>query len=122
MGWNHCTAILLAEQLFEKGHEVATGWNFGPADDDAKPVNWICDELVKRWGDGAAWTLDGGDHPHEAHYLKLDSSKARMQLGWRSRLRLGEVLDRIVSWNRVVLDGGDIRTHTMNEIASYEAL
>ena len=32
------------------------------------------------------WEVDPGPHPHEAHWLKLDSSKARARLGWTPRL------------------------------------
>ena len=114
--------ILLAQVLAEQGQAFAEGWNFGPGDEDAKPVSWICEELTRRWGKEAQWQIDDGDHPHEAHYLKLDSSKARTILGWRSKLRLTDALDRIVEWNRVALNQGDIRAHTLAEIEAYEAL
>lgn len=114
--------LLLAEALAQKGQRYAEAWNFGPVDEDVKPVSWICDELVKRWGTSASWTDDGGEHPHEATYLKLDSSKARARLGWKSKLRLTEALDRIVDWNRVATSNGDVRSHTLAEIESYEAL
>ena len=70
--------LLLAQNLYEEGPNFAEAWNFGPNDDDAKPVDWILDNLTKTWGEGASWTLDGGDQPHEAHYLKLDCSKANL--------------------------------------------
>jgi len=114
--------LLLAEALSEHGHEFAEGWNFGPLDEDVRPVSWICDELTQRWGDGANWIVDDQQHPHEATYLKLDSSKARQRLKWNSKLRLATALDRIVEWHRTALSDGDIRTHTLNEIQSYEAL
>ena len=59
--------LLLAQELYGNGPEFAEAWNFGPNEDDAKPVAWILDNLTKTWGDGATWKLDGGDHPHEAH-------------------------------------------------------
>jgi CDP-glucose 4,6-dehydratase len=33
--------LLLAERLFEQGQAYAQGWNFGPLEDDAQPVQWI---------------------------------------------------------------------------------
>ena len=114
--------LLLAEALYEKGRDFAGPWNFGPAEEDARPVSWICDQLVARWGQGASWTHDSASHPHEATYLKLDSSLARNRLGWRPKLRLSDALDRIVSWNRVADSGGDIRACTLSEIETYESL
>ena len=32
--------LLLAQKLFEDGPAYAEGWNFGPNDEDAKPVQW----------------------------------------------------------------------------------
>ena len=114
--------LLLVEALVRDPQTYSAGWNFGPHDSDARPVSWICNELTKRWGDSASWHTDDRDHPHEATYLKLDSSKARAQLQWRSKLTLDSTLDRIVQWNRVSLDSGNIREHTLSEIAEYERL
>ena len=114
--------LLLAEAVAKYGESFACAWNFGPADEDAKPVRWICDELTRRWGDGARWIDDVAEHPHEATYLKLDASQARSRLGWSPRLRLTETIDRIVAWNRVANAEGDLRAHTLSEIATYESL
>jgi CDP-glucose 4,6-dehydratase len=112
--------LLLAERLVEDGPRFAEAWNFGPAEADAQPVAWIADRVTEAWGDGAAWTTDDREHPHEANYLKLDSSKARTRLGWETRLPLGHALDWIVSWHRTFSSGGDVRAHTLDELARYE--
>ena len=85
-------------------------------------MSWICDALVEKWGQGASWVKDEGEHPHEATYLKLDSSKAKSQLGWRSKLSLDQALNRIVEWNKVAMSGGDIRAATLTEISTYQTL
>jgi len=113
--------MVLAQRLCEDGPRYAESWNFGPDDRDAKPVEWLTETLVALWGDGARWTLDGGEHPHEAHYLKLDISKARSQLGWQPRWTLSEALARVVAWHRAHLDGADVRQVAHDQIAAYEA-
>jgi CDP-glucose 4,6-dehydratase len=113
--------LLLAERLFTEGPRYAEGWNFGPPDEDAKPVQWIVDRLAARWGGGAGSELDRGNHPHEAHFLKLDSSKARARLGWAPRLRLAEALEWIVDWYRNYEAAGDVRALTLAQIERYEA-
>ena len=73
--------------------EHARGWNFGPAEEDARPVGWIVERLARAVARRAALELDDGPHPHEARYLKLDSSRARARLGWRPLVALDAALD-----------------------------
>ncbi|RZA06123.1 MAG: CDP-glucose 4,6-dehydratase, partial [Moraxellaceae bacterium] len=113
--------LLLAQKLYENGSNFAEGWNFGPVDDDAKPVQWIIDRMTTIWGDGAAWQLDAGEHLHEAHYLKLDCSKAKMHLGWQARWSLDETLQKIVAWHKAWLSGANMKSHTLDEISIYES-
>jgi CDP-glucose 4,6-dehydratase len=111
--------LVLAQRLWNDGAAFASGWNLGPRDEDARPVQWIVERLVGLWGDSARWQLDGGDHPHEAHFLKLDISKARAHLGWQPRWRLSEALDHIVTWHRAWLAGDDVRALCLRQIDQY---
>jgi len=113
--------ITIAEHLYKHGPDFAEGWNFGPKEEDAQPVQWIVEKLVLEWGDKASWFLSEGEHPHEAHYLKLDCSKAKMRLNWTPVWSLEETLGRIVVWQKAWLDGQDIKQHTINEIKEYIA-
>ena len=92
--------LVLAEKLYTEGSAFAEAFNFGPAEEDAKPVQWIVEQLTHSWGDGASWQLEGGTHPHEAHYLKLDCSKARLKLGWKPHWNLAQALQAIIVWHR----------------------
>lgn len=111
--------LLLAQSLYENGTRHADAWNFGPNDEDAQPVQAIVERLTSQWGEGARWHLDGGDHPHEATYLKLDCSKARTRLGWRPRWNLNRTLDEIVTWYRAVGQNQDVRALTLGQITEY---
>jgi len=113
--------LLLAERLFEQGQAFAEGWNFGPRDEDARPVQWIVERLCKDWGDGARWALQPGEHPHEASFLKLDISKARQRLQWAPRWSLDTALLRITEWHRAWLQGKDMRTLCLEQITQYDA-
>ncbi len=114
--------LTLAERLVDGGQPFAEAFNFGPAETDAKPVQWICDRLAKQWGDGAEWKLTGESHPHEAYYLKLDASKAAAKLGWRPRTDLGTALDWIVEWYRTWRDGGDVRAVSERQVERFLAM
>jgi CDP-glucose 4,6-dehydratase len=112
--------IRLARNLYEHGHEYAEGWNFGPADNDARPVEWIVKCLCEQWGNCATYEIDKGNHPHEASYLKLDCSKAQMRLNWHPRWNLEVALQNIVKWVQVYSSSGDIRQCCLDQIQSYE--
>ncbi len=111
--------LMLAEKLYLEGYTFAEGWNFGPNDADARPVSWIIDQLVSQWGMDSHWCIDEQDHPHEAHYLKLDCSKAKMMLGWQPKWALEETLSRIVAWHKAYLNGADMYAYTVAEINDY---
>lgn len=114
--------LLLAERLSEHPDVFGTGWNFGPVFEDAKPVSWIADRLAGLWGIGANWDQDGAVHPHEAHALILDASKAKYSLGWSPLLPLDPALEWIVDWYRLLQEKGDLGGLTRVHIKNYEAL
>lgn len=122
--WQHVLEPLsgyltLAQKLYEEGQSYAEAWNFGPNEDDAKPVQWIVEELVHDWGAGASWQLDCGEHPHEANYLKLDISKAKSRLGWGPRWSLAKALGEISAWHQSWLSGGNAQQLCLRQIAQF---
>lgn len=123
--WQHVLSPLagylrLAEALHD-APELQGGWNFGPPNDDARPVRWIADRLTELWPDEIRWRIDEGPHPHEAHFLSLDSSKAREGLGWRPTWGLDETLARIVAWYLALRDARDMRAVTLEQIEEFQA-
>jgi CDP-glucose 4,6-dehydratase len=127
--WQHvldplCGYLLLAERLAQAPEVYGESWNFGPLEEDIKPVGWLASRIVELWGDGSRWQAAPGDALHEATFLKVDASKARSRLGWRQRLRLEAGLDWTVEWYRSVSRGGSAREvmdqqlHRFSEIAA----
>lgn len=112
--------LLLAQRLYEGGGHYAEGWNFGPAEDDAKPVQWIVERFIRLWGDGASWVYDSGEHPYEAHYLKLDCSKARSRLQWQPRWSLDHALEQISAWHKAHQQNENMRDFSLNQIRAYQ--
>jgi CDP-glucose 4,6-dehydratase len=78
--------------------------------------------MTRLWGTPASWVADRSAHPHEAHFLKLDSSKARERLGWRPRLRLATALEWTVEWYKKQARGEDARALTLAQIERYMEL
>lgn len=122
--WQHVLEPLsgyltLAERLYTDGAAFAEGWNFGPKEDDARPVQWIVEHLASLWGQGATWQQDDNTHPHEANYLKLDISKVRAKLGWEPLWNLAHSLGQVVEWHKAFIAKQDMRTFTLEQISIY---
>jgi CDP-glucose 4,6-dehydratase len=111
--------LMIAERLLEGDRQAATAWNFGPSDDDAKPVGWIVDEMLGAWGSRPGWDRPDGPQPHEAVLLKLDCSRARSELGWRPQFDLRQALAKVVEWHSAVRDGADARDISLRQLSAY---
>lgn len=125
--WQHVLEPLsgylrLAERLLgQDSAEFASGWNFGPAEADTMSVADLVQILCARWGADASFTLDEGDHPHEAMLLKLDCSKSRALLGWRPRLGVNSAIAWTVDWHKAQHTGADMRAFTLSQIEQFES-
>ncbi|MCU0641425.1 MAG: CDP-glucose 4,6-dehydratase [Candidatus Margulisbacteria bacterium] len=112
--------LLLAEKLAKQGPKYSGAWNFGPADQDARPVAKLVERLCSAWGGKAGYVLNRGKQPHEAHYLQLDSAKSRRLLGWRPKWDLDEAIDRVVEWTRAYQQKADLREVCRRQIEEYQ--
>jgi CDP-glucose 4,6-dehydratase len=113
--------LVLAQALWSMPEAAAEAWNFGPRDEDARPVQWIVEHLCENWGTGASWVVQQGDHPHEAHFLKLDISKARERLQWAPHWDLLQSLTCIVNWHQAYLGNADMRKICMTQIQQFQS-
>ena len=114
--------LILAERLCSEGAAFAEGWNFGLPDEDATTVEWIVEQLTRRWPHALGWKPDGLTRPPEAQHLKLDCSKARARLGWAPRLSLDNTIDWIVDWHREHSRKGDMRAVSERQLEAFEKL
>ena len=129
--WQHVLEPLsgylaLAEQLYYNGNGYCEGWNFGPSDADAQPVSRLVARMVELWGAGAEWREEPQPGVHEAHLLRLDSSKARARLKWHPRWTLDTALEKTMAWYRAFYlepqpTAADLRALTAAQIEEYSA-
>ena len=75
--------------------------------------------MAALWGADAQWHTDSCEHPHEAHHLKLDISKARSRLDWHPALRLQDALQLIIEWAQQRKQGANMRACTLAQINQY---
>ena len=112
--------LMLCQKLYEIGPQFAESFNFGPDEKDAKNVEWIVGYLLKTWGEGAAYEITSNASPlHEAHFLKLDCTKARTQLSWQPKWDINIALNKICEWHKAHINGEDMNKYSFNEIKMY---
>ena len=113
--------MILAERLYDNSSSYAEAWNFGPEDDDAKPVEWLANRVCELWGPSASWSNESdASQPHEAGFLRLNCDRAKTHLGWQPRMNLEQALTWTVDWYRCFQRGDSIRQLTENQISNYE--
>ena len=115
--------VMIAEGLYQDGPKFSEAWNFGPDDNDCRTVRWVVQNMCPHWSPEAQWSLDPATNPHEAHFLKLDCSKARLRLNWQPKLELGEALKWTVDWYKIFYENFSlIRSFTEKQIMTYQEL
>ncbi len=111
--------LILAQALYERGPQFDGGWNFGPRDEDARPVQEVINLLIKNWGSLASWQQDQSEQPHEAHSLKLDCSKARQYLNWTPRWGLEQAIEKIAQWQKGFRGDMNMKALSLEQIKLY---
>lgn len=111
--------LLLAQTACAAPKRAAGAWNFGPGADSERDVESLLRRFMSPWGAQARWSVDAGDHPHEAGLLRLDASRAREILGWRPRLSFDESVDWTSDWYRAHAGGADMRSKTLAQTDAY---
>lgn len=113
--------LLLAEKLYKAGAKYAQAYNFGPDKKDAKSVEWLVNKLCFDWSGQVGYKVARGKHPHETHYLMLDSTRAKKQLGWKPRWSVEKALTKAIEWNRAYKNKEDLRRVCFRQIEEYSA-
>src|SRR5258708_815666 len=111
--------LMLAERMVMHGEDFASAWNFGPDDSDARNVESVVRLALQRWNSGGRWEIDGNRHPAESQFLKLDSTKARLKIGWVPRWHLEAAINYTVDWYKAFNNGEDMRDLTYRQIDAY---
>lgn len=125
--WQHVLDPLngymnLAEKLWSSGSEFSEGWNFGPLENDEKPVKWIVEKLTKQWSNNIKWDIDNSVNLHEENYLRLSCLKASSRLSWTPKLSLEQGLEWTIEWYKQYKQNNDMRNITEQQIEKFQKL
>jgi CDP-glucose 4,6-dehydratase len=125
--WQHVLEPLsgylrLAEALLqENGADYAGSWNFGPDLTGDATVGKVAETVMSRVDGAGIQVPPRPDTLHETKTLRLDSSRARFELGWAPRWSLEEAVERTVDWHRAWRAGEDMRAVTAAQLEAYAA-
>lgn len=111
--------LTIAAQQTENPRLVGA-WNVGPDDADCVTTGVLADIFCRAWGVGARWQTHADGGPHEAHFLKLDCSKLKAELGWRPCWHIAEAVEQTVAWAKAWESGADMRAVTEAQIAEFK--
>ena len=109
--------LLLGQRLLEGKIDCAGAWNFGPNDDGAITVLEVVKAMQKRWS-RVHYAVQQSEHQlHEANLLKLDCSKARMQLHWKGIWDADTTFQETAEWYRTFYEHN--RLLTFRQLGTY---
>ncbi|MEM6761951.1 MAG: CDP-glucose 4,6-dehydratase [Pseudomonadota bacterium] len=112
------------------GGPTAHAFNFGPDAGNDAAVGDVAQRTAAAWGEGACVIEEPGlaaaqgapkPAPKEAGTLRLDSTKARLDLGWQPVWDLETSIARTVDWYGAWHEGGDLRALTQAQIEEFRA-
>jgi len=113
-----CAYLLLAKAQAENG-ALADSYNIGPDEGDCCTTGAVADLFAGLWGEGFSWHTGGGNGPHEAGLLRLDSAKFKALLGWRPTWHIYQALSRVVEFTRAMATGVDLAAVIDQQIYEY---
>lgn len=115
--------LTIAKKQYED-LKYAGYYNVGPDDCDCVTTGELVDLFCKKWNvngnEEAKWENHAeANAPHEANFLKLDTSFIKSTFGWQPRWHIDECIERTVQFSKVWLAGGDIPAEMDKEIEEF---
>ena len=114
---------MLGEKLFQGSKEFSGSWNFGPSIERAYTVSDVANEIIKNWGDGNI-AIEENKSFHESCLLQLDSTKARIELGWKPILTFEESIHFTTKWYKFLYEDikRDMHDFCVKQIEDYQEI
>ena len=124
--WQHaldCLAgYLIYAQALERGEQVPDALNLGPEPTTPITVGELARAMLTALGTLPDFIHEPDSGSVEMRALALDSSLARVTLGWCDALPGQVAIDWTAEWHRRVRDGADPRAVTLSQIDAYSQL
>lgn len=111
--------LTIAKEQFED-MEKADYYNVGPDECDCVTTGELVDLFCHYWGEGASWKNVAEENaPHEANFLKLDCSKIKSRLLWKSRWHVEKCIEKTCEFEKTRMNGEDVTFMMNKQIKEY---
>jgi CDP-glucose 4,6-dehydratase len=123
--WQHVleplSSYLWLGALLTKDRKYCSSWNIAPDEDAVPTVKDVVTGILQRWPGQTRMVIERDPSFPEAKLLRLNSSKAKEELGWRAAWGIDRTLDAIVEWYKHFYngDGKDMYAFTAEQIEQY---
>ena len=112
--------LRLGEKLFTHKKQFSGGWNFGPESNANYNVNQVVTEVRKLLPQIKVTSPKTEEKLHEAGLLKLDITKAVMQLDWKPRLNFERTIAYTINGYLEELKAGtDVYAARLEQLKQY---
>ncbi len=91
-------AYLLIIKMQYENKDFEGAYNVGPSEEDSISTMDLTNAFMKVCGNKMKYQVDKGQGPHEAQYLKLDSTKIRLRMNWKPILSIREAIEMTSAW------------------------
>ena len=118
--------LLLAMKQYMNKKRYEGSYNFGPDENSCITTHELTEIFSRKYerltGQKLKTYVQGkvGRKLHEANLLKLDCSKAKSILHWRSEWDIEHAVEEITGWLREYASGGDIRSYMYRKISGRQ--
>jgi len=113
--------LLLGEMLLTEGTKFSGGWNFGPEECNHHTVKELIEALIRFCPDGSYQSTGEKQAFHEATLLKLDISKAALELGWKPVLNFEETVQLTATGYLAEKDITNVYNQRLSQIKEYSS-
>jgi len=121
--WQHVVDVLagyllLGEKLLQRKQEYQGAWNFGPDVDSMITTQQLINKCKSYYPEINNIIGSGPKEQfHETKHLILDSTKARLKLGWKPKWNIDKTLEKTMDWYEEFITCGKLITE--EQIINY---
>lgn len=95
-------------------------YNVGPDDEDCISTGNLATLFCEKWGNDLRWINKSEKNaPHEANFLKLDSTKIKNTFNWKPKWGIEKAIEKTVEWTKDYSNNKNIIKCTDKQIKEF---
>lgn len=95
-------------------------YNVGPDDEDCISTGKLATLFCDKWGNNLKWINKSEmNAPHEANFLKLNTSKIKETFNWKSKWNIDKAVEKTVEWTKHYMDNENMGSCTDKQIEEF---